>query len=516
MNKIRKITLLALPTLLLVGSSCSKDFLEKEPTNLITEQQIQKNSVWNPDILLGQIAGATKVLYSSQQAVSVHGEFGIKALDIENDILSGDMELINNRYSHFSGPAQLISTRITSLLYSYAGWRVGFKAVFAANKTIKSLGVDDITAPTDGAQRQAIWGQAKILRGLSYFYLLNHFTGSYEVDKDKEILPIARVGEEVSQPAAKTSEVYQFAIDDIKAGIAALDAAQVARSAKSDIDASVGYSYLAYLYLQKGDYAAAYQAAKTVIDANQYTLLPYSEVTTTGFNNVDNPEFIFGVDITTEIRTNLSSFFGHMDVFTYSYASAGDAKVINEELQAQIPASDIRHQWFAPVSTASFAGYPIGKFYTAKRPALDYSTVTADWIQGRKDLDKEWLSDVHFMRLSELYLVAAEAAARNGQLPEAKELLKNLLKERIEASAYPAKVAEIDGLSQADLLEQLYYNWRVEMWGEGRGLITMRRFKKNVARSSRSKFYPGVTIAYDDARLVHERPEREVSNNPYF
>ncbi|WP_255461423.1 hypothetical protein [Bacteroides sp. CACC 737] len=32
------------------------------------------------------------------------------------------------------------------------------------------------------------------------------------------------------------------------------------------------------------------------------------------------------------------------------------------------------------------------------------------------------------------------------------------------------------------LLENIYYNWRVEMWAEGRGLLTLKRFHKSMVR----------------------------------
>ena len=52
------------------------------------------------------------------------------------------------------------------------------------------------------------------------------------------------------------------------------------------------------------------------------------------------------------------------------------------------------------------------------------------------------------------------------------------------------------------------------MWGEGRGLLTMKRFKKSVVRGGNDFAYPGKTINYDDSRLYFEIPENELTNNP--
>ena len=89
-----------------------------------------------------------------------------------------------------------------------------------------------------------------------------------------------------------------------------------------------------------------------------------------------------------------------------------------------------------------------------------------------------------------------EAAARKGDEAEAKNLLKALMKERTEANNLAQVNAEIDALSGTQLLDRIYYNWRVELWGEGRSLITMKRFKKTTKRTDRSIHHAGESISY--------------------
>ena len=127
--------------------------------------------------------------------------------------------------------------------------------------------------------------------------------------------------------------------------------------------------------------------------------------------------------------------------------------------------------------------------------------------------DRTWLSDIVFMRMAEIYLIASEAAARKGDDPTAKTLLLKLLKERTEAAKYSEVETEINGLNHDDLIKKLLYNWRVEMWGEGFSLVVMRRFKNEVKRSPRNSFLQGATIKWDDARLIYEIPQQESTNN---
>ena len=111
-----------------------------------------------------------------------------------------------------------------------------------------------------------------------------------------------------------------------------------------------------------------------------------------------------------------------------------------------------------------------------------------------------------------MYLILAEASARNNDLETAQEALGALL-----ANRDPEASATVDELSKDELLEAIYFNWRVEMWGEGRGLMTMKRFKKDVVRGSNdATAKANQTINWNDSRLYFNIPEREITNNPNY
>ena len=128
--------------------------------------------------------------------------------------------------------------------------------------------------------------------------------------------------------------------------------------------------------------------------------------------------------------------------------------------------------------------------------------------------DRTWLSDIVFMRMAEIYLIASEAAARNGDDASAKTILLKLLKERTAADKYSAVETAITDLNHDELLEKIFYNWRVEMWGEGLALTVIKRFKYDNKRSARSLFFKEEAIKWDDSRLVYEIPQNETTNNP--
>ena len=218
---------------------------------------------------------------------------------------------------------------------------------------------------------------------------------------------------------------------------------------------------------------------------------------TNGFNNYKTPEFIWAIDITEDITGSLRSFWGHMDIYTYSYAAVGARKGINKYLQDQIPEYDLRKDWFHPKS-----GIPWNKFFSATGKPIGTMA------------DRTWLSDIVFMRMAEIYLIASEAAARNGDDASAKTILLKLLKERTAADKYSDVETDITALGHDELLEKIFYNWRVEMWGEGLALTVIKRFKYDNKRSARSLFFKEEAIKWDDPRLVYEIPQNETTNNP--
>lgn len=89
------------------------------------------------------------------------------------------------------------------------------------------------------------------------------------------------------------------------------------------------------------------------------------------------------------------------------------------------------------------------------------------------------------------------------------EFLKALLDERDADAA-----AAVAVMNQDALLDMIYFNWRLELWAEGRGLLTMKRYKKSITRCAEDAMLPGSTYSYDDKRLIFNIPEREITNNP--
>lgn len=485
------IKLLSLLSMGIVIASCSGDFLDAEPQGYISSEQLQASAKWNPNIMLGQVTGASlKTFEHGTGGTDNHDDFGQKSIDIATDLMSGDMVLGGTNYGWFEADANLLNNTKDRNRASQI-WRYYFQIIKAANSILDANGGDGVM-PDEDSENRMFYGQAKALRAYAYLNLVNLYNRPYEESKDAVSLPIY-----TTQLVNKTvdfstvDQVYTLVINDLQEAVTALTG-QV-RATKDAPDVYVAYGLLAYAYLQKGEYANAAAAAKVVIDDGEYPIMTPEEILYSGFNNVSIGSWMWAIDLTIDNSPALPTFWGHVDYFTYSYAAAGDYKEIADNLYAEIPATDYRKNWFR----ASRPMMAWGKFYDSARVPMG---------------NRLWDNDEVYMRVEEMYLILAEASARNNDLETAQEALGALL-----ANRDPEASATVDELSKDELLEAIYFNWRVEMWGEGRGLMTMKRFKKDVVRGSNdATAKANQTINWNDSRLYFNIPEREITNNPNY
>lgn len=325
---------------------------------------------------------------------------------------------------------------------------------------------------------------------------MNLYARPYLEDKTALSIPLYRTQLTVeAAPKSSVEDVYKLIIKDLTDAIPLLEGYVRPSGQKDQIDANVAKGILAYVYLTMGDYANAAKISQEVIDSGEYPLMSKNEIINSGFNSVTIPSWMWAIDLTVSNSPALPTFWGHVDLFTYSYAYAGGEKLIDTNLYNSIPESDERKKWFTEYDEDGnqLELTTWWKFYDSKR------------IMG----NREWYDDEVYMRVEEMYLINAEANTRNNNLPAAKASLKSLLNERDVETA-----ETLTNMSQSELLDEIYFNWRLELWAEGRGLLTLKRFQKSVTRCTEDAMLPGQTYDYTDTRLTFSIPENEIINNP--
>ncbi|WP_291117852.1 RagB/SusD family nutrient uptake outer membrane protein [Flavobacterium sp. UBA6135] len=478
--------------------SCSEDFLEPvRDTSVLTDADFANNADINPGLIEGTLTGVYSYMarpfavYGT--AGSRHYDFGHKSIDIWSDMLTGDMALSNNAYNWYANFTNLVSTSDFTREENALVWTYLYKVINLSNIVINNLGGNDAVPESD--QTKYMMGQAKAMRAYGYFYLTQMFQREY--NPSQEILPIYDGVQSLysKQPA---SDVYNLIISDLNQSIVLLDGFQ--RTAKNQVNKSVAQGLLAYTYAAMGMYPEAKVLSDEIIATGGYSLTTAGQLAFpgvgSGFNNVNTGSWMWGFDITTDLGYGLVSWWGQMDVFTYSYAGAGDRKAIDNGLYALIPANDVRKNQFnaAPGATNLM---PINKFFHQGRVSMGQQVIETDYI---------------YMRIEEFYLLSAEAAAKSGNEAAAKSRLEELMTIRLGSLA--AATAYVSPLTGDALKNAIYLQTRIEFWGEGKSYLAMKRNKATITRGTNHTYLSGISVPYDDSRLSFKIPQVEINNNP--
>jgi hypothetical protein len=476
---------------------CKKSFLETEPTQFTTPERLGADARQDPKLLNGSIAGLYTTMFSTGVGGTTgHDDFGQKGIDIYTDMLQSDMVLGAVNYGWYSNVARYNASSDFTRNEVYIPFRYYYRQIFGANTLIDILGGND-AVPAEAGNKYTM-GQAKAMRAYSYYYLSQIYGKEYGTGTDK-LIPIYTSATQVNQPKGTTKEVFDLMIKDLTDAISLLTG--FTRASKDQVDVNVAKGLLAYVLSARGTQADLQQ----VVTLTQDIITAYpkttpaqlyfngTNATTAGFNNVATQSWMWGVDLTLAQGLNLISWWGQIDQFTYSYTWAGDPKPIDRGLYDAIRADDIRKNQFNAPTASTYRLQPVGKFWAPARTSGGQRFVETDNL---------------YMRADEFYLLNAEAKARLNQDAAAQTALKSFLADRI------TDVSFIDALTGAALLNEIYLQTRIELWGEGKSYLAMKRLKKSVVRGANHLFEPGATIPYSDAKLTFVIPQAEVLNNP--
>lgn len=512
-------------------TSCGDSFLTTPPEGeYLSSEQFGEL----PNNLQGSISG----IYSQMYAYGgEHDYFGHRAIDMYGDIQSGDMAMKTSNYGWFEAYER-------GYFYAYARsymWGYYYGILSSVNASIKAIEgniptiIESIgstgTIGSNIVLQGYYYGQILAMRGYVFSNLLRYYCDPMDQlqnpkDQEKSIPMYTEENIDVDLSGAKRAtvdSVYKQIYKDLSTAIAVLDfyGPKNTRGSKLEIDADVARLLLAYALLNYCDddvvFAEEKTASKLALDLadaaiknGKYKMLKKEDLLTTGFMDVTAANWMWGEDVTVDNTTALASFFGQVDIHTYSYACAGDTKAIDANLYKEITNKkwDKRAKWFRSGSDKSFPYCPDGKFYCPKTK----HTTDLDSVDG------DWLCDHVYMRIELAYLIAAEAAWRIGEEATSVQYLRELCNERVIDGKESDLETWLSGLSSDALKDALIYNWRVEMWGEGYGLQTLRRLSKTVTLGSNHLSRAGQTIDMsnknDRISCQCEIPTSESTYNP--
>lgn len=517
-----KIFMIALGALMLT-TACN-DIDEQEPEGLsLTKEQSQETNTAIPERVQATFTGMFTMMGKPRTAYpnsSRADDFGFVMAAISLDIEGADMFMQNNNYNWFSVCGEY-SSRNANYANPYIRYVIPYRQIGIANEVIASY-------PEDTTDPEAInkIAQARAIRAFDYMALAPYFQFNYQTSKDLPCVPILSAGVDyANNPRATVGEVWAYIMEDLNYAVENLTEA---RPSKDQVNINVAYGLRARANLAMGNYAeAAADAEKAMAGYTPYSI---AEVSVPKFYDLADHNWIWGISITPEIAEvfkygTSASWINAFSGYSYS-AGTQNTPCINILLWNKIPETDVRKGWWIDgnfhsdhwanltwtdaTTGASATGDAIAEFtYEDKMEFLPYTNIKFGMKEGVGSIVNN--NDWPLMRVEEMILIQVEGLAKSGNEAQARSILENFVKTYRD----PAYSSTDRGLSFAD---EIWFQRRVELWGEGFFMFDAKRLGKPVVRTHGA----GTTnqpdafafnIAADDGWLNMRFPQTEMDNN---
>ena len=408
-------------------------------------------------------------------------DFGFIMMAFSNDVEGADMILPDTGYNWFS-----VCGDYTSRNADYANPLIRYSAAYneiaLANTVISSYAVTEDT-PKEVYYNIA---QAKAVRAFTYLNLAPYYQFNYQMAKDKPCVPIVTEAttDFANNPRATVEEVYKLIVDDLTYAIEKLDGYK--RPDKSKIDQQVAYGLRARAYLDMGMWAEAASDAEKA--AAGYSPATIAEVSVPSFYNIAEHNWLWGYDMTVDqaqrfTAATSSAWVRSLSGDSYAAGVQNYARC-NTLLYNKIPATDVRKNWwvdedlYSPlldkISWDGKSGKDLAnlEITNTKAAFLPYTNVKFGmYTVGGTTNEEDW----PFMRVEEMLLIRAEALYRSGQQEEGKKVLSDFVKTYRD----PDYNVNATGRKFED---EVWFQRRVELWGEGFACSDARRLNKPLVR----------------------------------
>lgn len=409
-------------------------------------------------------------------------DFGFVMMAFSNDLEVADIVGQDNNYNWFSTCSEL-TTRNADYANPYIRYRGVYDEVARANDVIKAYG--EITAETSAEIKYKV-AQAYAVRAFCYLNIAPYFQFNYKTSSDKPCVPLVTetTTDFTNNPRATVKEIYDQIVSDLDFAIANLEG--YTRPDKSKIDKQVAYGLRARANLDMGKYAEA--ASDAAAAAQGYTPASIAEVSTPSFYNITDHNWLWGYDMTMDAAkafpyATSSAWIRSFSANGYS-AGTGTYFCINNLLYNKIPESDVRKGWwvntdlYSPLLDNLTFGQLKGQqiategIKEVKEIFLPYTNVKFGmYTIGGTTNEEDW----PFMRVEEMLLIQAEGLIKSGQTAAGVQVLNDFVRTYRD----PQYNAEATGRKIED---EVWFQRRVELWGEGFSNSDTRRLGKPLVR----------------------------------
>jgi hypothetical protein len=427
--------------------ACNKK-LDVPPQNTLTPDQIK-----SADDIKAVLFGGYSTLQNANSLGEKFNTFG------ELLVHNGDIDW-SGTFETYSDLVQNAQVRTSPEVYRI--WANAYHTINTANIVLSKLDV------LIGDEKTEIEGEAKFIRGLTYYYLVNFFglpysAGNANTNPGVPVIlePVTGyVPERDKLPRASVESVYAQVVSDLE------DAAAKMPATSPDARASK-YSALALLsrvYLSQLKYTEAATAANEVIESGEFALTgEYAGA----FNNGSNSsEDIFAIQQTSQSNSGTSNF-GLTTFYSADPEGRGEIQITDAHI-AKYEAGDSRKAFFYDGSSISGQN----------------GNMTGKW--------RELYRVIPILRLAEMYLTRAEANFRKGGAP----IGPNTPLQDVNIIRVRAHLLPLASIASADVIVKERY---LELAFEGDRFFTVKRLQ-----------IPVNGHPFDFEKLILPIPQREI------
>src|SRR5215831_13053726 len=228
--KLRQFNIACMTLLMILATSCSKDYLETSPTSAVSASTAFQTTA-NAWEALNGIHRSLYIQYYNQQ-----DEGGQGANMVYVDMLGDDLVNTTQGNNWYISTYRWTAHRNATGTVPYFNYRFYYTIIANANMIIDN--VDKATGPD--ADKKVIKGQALAYRGWSYFQMIQLFAKRFDATgpNDNPGLPLVITTDITPQPRSTVAQVYTQINKDLDEAITDLTGA-AARANKSHINLGV-------------------------------------------------------------------------------------------------------------------------------------------------------------------------------------------------------------------------------------------------------------------------------------
>ena len=512
---------------LVLLSACS-DFNHIESDGFqITQNQVDETVKAVPERLEASLVGMYSYMGMAGAAfpsTMAADDGGYPTVCLSQDLNGADMVSTNSVYNTF-----WVCSQYNDRIYTYTNpamrFAIFYNQIKLANNVIR-IAQQNMNSPV----MKSYMGQAMAVRAFDYLCLVPYYQFNYSTSRDKPCVPL--VTEQTTSftnlPRSSVEAVYTQIMSDLNAAIELLKGYD-RKGDRSRVDLQVVYGLRARANLYMGHWKEAADDADQALAG--YTPASMQEVNCPSFAKIDH-NWIWGIDVSSSNveKNRYATVASHLSSFSsYNYTGSGDCyKRINPLLFNKVPATDVRKGWWVDEILHSDAlkdavwqdakgNYAKGDdiasadFSEVKQPFNPYTNVKFGIKSGIGSTvnDNDW----PIMRAEEMILIKAEGLAMSsGTFEDGKQVLAEFVK------TYRNPDYTCMATTPEALQTEIWFQRRVELWGEGFAMSDIMRLNKPLVRfhGTEKSSWPDefcFNISANDPWLLLRFPQKETNSN---